>query len=336
MDINELGALEPLERDVSAREYFRGNNSILMSYPDINDDNRAELLEFIRIGAWLSDNGIKVPELYDLDEAKCMARFEDLGRVSFGSLLRENPNKQKALYILATDLLKKLAVIGAPENLPAYNDSNIHKGRTQIIDYYFPVAKTLSSRTHVRDLKISPFNVRDDMAGYLNAWQEIENSLPPCPKGFIHGDYHLENLMYVDGSCALIDYQDALYGALPYDLVNLLEDARVDIPATLRKDMIDRYCADMSAYDKDIFLKWYRVLGTQFHCRVLGLFIKLSAEQGRDDYLIHTPRLQNYISSALNNPLLLPLKSWFEKQGVDFVPIKDLNGAMVRARIMTL
>ncbi len=313
MNINELGNLEPLARDVSPREYFRGDGFILMTYPDATPEHRAELLEFIRIGEWLSDNGIKTPDLYDLDKENCKATFEDLGKVSFGKYLQENPSSREELYILATDILKKLSTIGAPDNLPLYKDSKIHENRRQLIDYYSPVLGNNA-----------------DMQGYIDAWQEIESSLPSCPQGFIHGDYHLENLMYVDGTCALIDYQDALYGGLPYDLVNLLEDARVDIPKDLRAAMIDRYCEGMNASGKDIFLKWYRVLGTQFHCRVLGLFIKLAAEQGRDSYLIHIPRLQNYISGALQDPLLSPLKAYFEKQGVDFTPIKDLNGRIIR------
>ena len=305
MNINELGVLEPLARDVSSREYFRGNKNgrdfILMRYPDISAKHREEMLEFIRIGEWLSDNGIKTPDLYEFNKENCIAQFEDLGRVSFGRALRENPAMREKLYILATDILRELAIIGEPDDLPLYKDSKIHENRRQIVDYYLPV-----------------LNKNADLSGYLNAWDEIEGGLPPCPQGFIHGDYHLENLMYIESNqglkkCALIDYQDALYGALPYDLVNLLEDARIDVPDDLRKNMIDRYCADMSASDKQDFLKWYRVLGTQFHCRVLGLFIKLSAEQGRDDYLIHTQRLQSYINNALKDPLLLPLKLWFEK-----------------------
>ncbi len=309
----DINGLEALPRDVSPREYYRGRDFILMSYPEINKDHITELLEFIRIGKWLSDNGIKTPELYGLDKCNCIAKFEDLGKISFGKALQENPDKQTYLYELATDVLKKLSIAPPPDNLPLYKDSKIHENRRQLVDYYFPI-----------------LNKVPDIEGYLDAWDEIEQSLPHCPQGFIHGDYHLENLMYVDGKCALIDYQDALYGGLAYDLVNLLEDARVDIPKDLRSAMIDRYCDGMSAGDKDIFLKWYRVLGTQFHCRVLGLFIKLAAEQGRDGYLVHVPRLQNYIKSALNDPLLLPIKSWFAKQGVDFEPIKDFNGELVR------
>ena len=323
--MNNIEGLEPLARDVSPREYFRGDDFILMRYPQVTDEHRAELHNFIRIGRWLSDIGIKTPDLYALDDEKCMARFEDLGKTSFGAHLQANPNKQENLYIIATDILKTLGRAGVPDNLPKYNDSRIHKNRSQIIDYYLPLVS----------VKKSP---PDLVADYLSVWDKIEEGLPPCPQGFVHGDFHLENLMYMASGddlqkCALIDYQDALHGSLPYDLVNLLEDARVEIPHDLRNQMIDRYCEDMNADEKDAFLKWYRVLGTQFHCRVIGLFIKLSAEQGRDAYLIHIKRLQLYIEEALKEPLLLPLRAWFKKESVDFSPIKGLDGKLIREKL---
>ena len=71
-------------------------------------------------------------------------------------------------------------------------------------------------------------------------------------------------------------------------------------------------------------------MGTQFHCRVLGLFIMLAAEQGRDEYLIHIPRLQNYVLEALDHPVLSPFKDWCMKEELDFRVIKDLNGEAIR------
>ncbi len=327
MSIPDINTLEILPRDVSPREYFRGHDNgrgfVVMRYPEVNLDHKDELLNFIKIGAGLSGIGIKTPELYALDEDKCIAQFEDLGKVSFGKYLHKNPQEQTRLYALATDVLKTLGSKGQTQGLPLYNDSNIHKNRRQIVDYYIPF---ISGR------KSSDVMLSD----YLSVWDEIEANMASCPQVFVHGDYHLENLMYMDHNsglkkCALIDYQDALYGHSPYDLVNLLEDARLDVPLDLRNSMIDRYCNAMSVEERDVFKQWYRVLGTQFHCRVIGLFIKLAAEQGRDDYLIHVNRLQAYIKDALQDPLLSPLKSWFAKEKLDFKPIKDLNGDAIRA-----
>lgn len=326
---NEIGAelLSALPRDVSPREYFRGKKQgrefVLMLYPDATKAHLEEMLNFINIGSKLNMVGLKTPELYESNKQRCYSLFEDLGEESFGAYLRSNPKKREYIYELATDVL---SVIGANQclsnNLPLYNQSRINENRRQIVDYYMALQnENITSEKTVKS--------------YLSIWEDIESRLAPCPQGFVHGDFHLENMIHVAHEtgvrrCGLIDYQDALSGPLPYDLVNLLEDARVDVPNELRAKIIERYCKGMNAQDKSIFLDWYRVLGTQFHCRVIGLFIKLSAEQGRDSYLVHVNRLQSYISDGLQNPILLPLKLWFKKEGVDFDSINDLDGDIIR------
>ncbi|MGH1403420.1 MAG: aminoglycoside phosphotransferase family protein [Alphaproteobacteria bacterium] len=323
-----VATLDALPRDVSPREYFRGvkdgRNFIVMFYPNPDNKSREELRRFIGVGRCLSQAGIKTPEIYDLDEQSCYAVIEDLGTVSFGKALKTGIEGQGALYECATDVLKKLIPVrdDTSGGLLLYEESKIYENRRQLIDYYVAFkrgGKSPECLTHA----------------YLNVWDEIMEALPPCPRGVVHGDFHLENLMFQDDKteinrCALIDYQDAMNAPLPYDLVNLLEDARIDVPLDLRHRMITRYCADMSQEEKDVFLIWYRVLGTQFHGRVLGLFIKLAAEQNRDSYLIHIPRLQAYMRDALSDPVLAPLKSWFEKEGVDFDPLNDLHGDEIR------
>ncbi|MEZ5919598.1 MAG: hypothetical protein R3D66_06825, partial [Alphaproteobacteria bacterium] len=105
---------------------------------------------------------------------------------------------------------------------------------------------------------------------------------------------------------------------------NLLEDARRDIPPDFREEAL-------SGYDEP-FLLWYRVLTTQFHCRVAGLFIKLAAEQGRSDYLIHMPRLQRYIAEALKTPVLEPMKRFLMQEGIHTDVPLDLSGLALTAK----
>lgn len=325
---DEIGVpdLEALPRDVSPREYYRGvkdgRKFILMVYPQANETNRAEILGFVRIGQWLEAQGVKSAELIMLNEEKCYALFEDLGRVSFGKALKQQVDTPESLYSIATDVLCVLRDAACLDLPDYYKNGRVHANRRQFMDYYVPY------------MQATPVD-EDKVQGFLSVWQSIEDSLPECPEGFVHGDYHLENLIYrpeEDGlmRCALIDYQDALYGPLPYDLLNLLEDARMSVPEAVKDAMKDKYCTNMNANERDVFLKWYRVLAAQFHGRVLGLFIKLAAEQGRDQYLVHIPRLQNYMVEALKDPLLKPLKEWLEKEGVDFTPQKDLHGDEIR------
>jgi len=327
-DLGNLGiiSLELLARDVSPREYYRGKDQsgrsvIVMRYPDFDQKARAELQGFIRIRDWLAAKGLKVPALYWLYEDLGCAVFEDLGSTSFGQALCDGYDPE-VLYTLACDVLIRLREAGPMEGLPEYTQSGIYAKRRLMVDYYLPLVRGRASG--------------DSLAqDYLAVWDEIQASLSPCPQGFLHADYHLENIMLVEGEegvkrCGLIDFQDALTGPLPYDLVNLLEGARVDVSDDLRTKIIDRYCVDMSLDERAMFLSWYRVLAAQFHGRVIGLFVMLAVEQRRDEYLIHISRLQNYIQKSLDDPVLAPLKRWFAKEGVDFAPINDLNGERVR------
>lgn len=321
----DMTELEVMARDVSPRHYFRahrqnGSTAIIMAYPSPDEKSLKELEGFIKISAWMAQRGLRVPALIAHDEAHAMAAFEDLGRTSFGKVLHGGLLSKDELYETAAEPLTIIRDIPATECewLPSYYKSYIHYNRRDLVTYYAPLKTGKKS---------------DDalMESYLAAWEKIEKSLPLCPMGFVHGDYHLENLMYIEGGknpaerCALIDYQDAMYGPLPYDLVNLLEDARVSVPVDIQQRVLEHYCAPMNKEQEYAFRSWYRVLGTQFHCRVIGLFIKLAQIQGRDQYLVHVPRLQDYIAREIEDPILLPLKEWFAASGIDFKAL-DLQG----------
>lgn len=322
--IVEIGAdtLEPIAGDVSSRQYFRGMRDdkpiIVMCYPDASAVHRAELQRFIDVDNLLAQNGIRVPACYEVRSEKAYAVFEDLGHVPFSQCVKDNPNDMDQFYVLATDVLRGLSIIDADDALPPYTQSPMHVKRDFVMKYTYPIVHG----------KLMPKDVLDK---FNAVWDEIERRLPPCPQGFVHGDYHLENLIYTeDGQCALIDFQDASMGPLPYDLVNLLEDARKTVSDDIKTKMIDRYCEGMSVADKDIFLQWYSVLSVQFHGRVIGLFIMLAAEQGRDGYLVHLSRLVNYMHINLKQPILEPLKIFFVDQGLDFDALKDLDGEEIR------
>lgn len=322
-----LSDIAPLARDVSPREYYRvvkeDREYVLMVYHEVNAVTEREINSFLYINEWLDNLNLKVPKVYYHSQEDGCVLLEDLGNTSFGAALRENKCDALQLYMLGSVVLKTAAnAVLMPKNLPLYENSKIHANRRQLIDYYFPLERGKMSS-------------EDIVSEFLSIWDEIAASLPECPRGFVHGDFHLENLMFCEREqgvrrCGIIDFQDALNGYIPYDLVNLLEDARVDVPEHIKRAVLQHYTSEMTAEEKTVFLSWYRVLGTQFHGRVLGLFIKLSAEQNRDKYLVHINRLQNYMVEGLKDPILHPLKQWFDKQGVDFLPIKDMNGDAIR------
>ena len=78
---------------------------------------------------------------------------------------------------------------------------------------------------------------------------------------------------------------------------------------------------------------WFRILATQFHCRVIGQFIKQAMADGNEDYLRHIPRLERYIASALKDPVLKPLRMFFDECDIDFSSPAPLNVAAYRGYV---
>jgi aminoglycoside/choline kinase family phosphotransferase len=121
----------------------------------------------------------------------------------------------------------------------------------------------------------------------------------------------------------IIDFQDAFWGPQPYDLLNLLEDARQTVPDGIKAAMRTQYCAGMKADEVEAFDAWYSYMSAHFHCRVIGLFIKFSREHGGTEFLAHIPRLQNYIKTNLENPILAPLKEFMTRHKISFDCVID-------------
>lgn len=325
--------------DSAFRRYFRltqddGRSVVLMEcVPDGNGMATPghSMLDFVRLSAYLRSIGISAPQVYEADDLNGYLLLEDFGDVSFKKALEQDPARREELYEYATDALSWLQRHARAEDvgLPDYYQSHVHTGRQRLIDWYVPA---------VRGQK----NPDGLVADYLAVWDKIEHALPPVSQGFLHVDFHFENLMWRDGKnglaqCGVLDFQGAMKGPVPYDLANLLEDARVDVPADLRARMIDRYCQSMSDDDCKIFKDWYRVLATQFHCRLMGQFIRLAvpldAGKPKPRYLQMIPRVAGYIREGLKDPVLHPLADWFKTQGIDFAKVDQFNPDDIRPNI---
>lgn len=314
--LNEAGwgdaDVTPMGADMGFRRYFklcRGDEAALLM-----DMSRAGILEtglaaYVRVAEYLDAGGVRVPAIYHHDLQTGLAVVEDLGNQSAGDAVKAGTDKAK-LYEQATDILIKMRGISSENvlNLTGYKDTLIWKRLGQFVDYYMPVAAGRKT-------------TQQDHEEFRAMWDEVENGLPECPHGVCHADFHLENVIWRPNSkegYGLIDFQDAFWGPLPYDLLNLLEDARQTVPDDIKSAMFARYCEGMDEDEKAAFRAWYDVLSAQFHCRVIGLFIKFSQENERQEFMAHIPRLQNYIKKHLENPLLAPLKVWVERHNIDF------------------
>jgi len=306
--------------DWSQRQFIRVEKNqktavIMQSFPDAHAQSIVghKVLDFITISKYLIHIGLSAPRIYAQDLDKGLLLVEDFGIHDFVSLIVQSDVKSRDAYILATKTLKHiyLKTEYIEIDLPDFNKSHIQKGHQRVVDWYMPA---------VLGQKNSDILLDD----YLAVWKKIEKSLPRINRRLLHGDFHPGNLMWLPErqgieQTGLIDFQQAMMGPSPYDLVNLLDDARREVPEVTRKECLNLFTEGMRLEDKENFLIWYRVLATQFHCRVIGQAIRLAIKDKKIRLLSIIPILRRHIIKDLSHPVLNPLSEWFLKQGVDFM-----------------
>jgi aminoglycoside/choline kinase family phosphotransferase len=136
-------------------------------------------------------------------------------------------------------------------------------------------------------------------------------------------DYHSPNLIWLPERKGLkkvgvLDFQDGLLGPLAYDLVSLLQDARLDVPEALERELLARYCsargAQNSKFSGDRFVSLYATLGAQRNSKILGIFARLAKRDGKRGYLAHIPRVARYLERDLAHPDLAALRDFYARQ----------------------
>lgn len=316
----------PIGEDWSPRKFFRiernGQTAIVMySVPD-NDPKSIpghKLKDFVRISGYLRDIGLSAPKVYATDFELGLLLVEDFGSQDFASLIALGKERERDHYLLATRALmhiyNKTEFIAM--DLPDYYASHVHKGHRRVVDWYMPAVLKRPNEDGV---------VED----YLSVWRKIERTLPQVKRRLLHGDFHPGNLMWLPErmdiqQAGLIDFQGAMMGPAPYDLVNLLEDARREVPLDLRKECLARYTSQLDRDDKESFLAWYPILSAQFHCRVIGQALRLAIRDGKTRLLSIIPVLRHHLISDLSHPVLSDVKAWFDQHGVDFTQEIPLN-----------
>ncbi len=311
-NITQMGA------DTGLRQYFRldleGKTAYLMDMS--RGGLESGLKDYVKIDHYLSDIGIKVPEIYHYDLRTGYAVIEDFGDQSFGDRLRLGDDK-KPLYKAATEtllILRDKAVENTLELVTLENSIPRMK-----LDFFTQNYLPAASKIPYQKSNLDEFN---------EIFSQIMSKAKHCPKIMAHADYHLENLMWneqLENNIGVIDFQDALWIEQPYDLVNLLEDARVSVDSKIKEEMKAIYCHDMNEEEKEAFEQWYAILSFFFHAKVIGQFTKYNIERGLSDYICHIPRLQKYILNDIEHPIMKPMKDFLNREKVSFeISLDDL------------
>jgi aminoglycoside/choline kinase family phosphotransferase len=296
----EGARIVPLAGDASFRRYFRvlaeGRSAVLMDAPPEHED----VGPFLDIAAHLLERGFAAPRAHAVDRARGLLLLEDFGDDRVGPLLKGAPERERAIYEQAVDILVQLAARPAPDGLAPYDDAVMAREASLFCEYYAPAL----------DLAV-------DEAAFLPAWRRVwskvidEGAKAPV---LVLRDYHADNLMVLADRdvLGLLDFQDALAGHPAYDLVSLLQDARRDVDPALEEAMIARYADAAGIADRDAFRSSYEILGAQRNTKILGIFTRLWKRDGKAHYLPLQPRVWSYLERNLAHPALAPVKAWFD------------------------
>ncbi|MGE3395892.1 MAG: aminoglycoside phosphotransferase family protein [Sphingomonas sp.] len=292
--------IRPLAGDASFRRYFRviqgDRRAVLMDAPPPHEDPRP----FIAVAEWLAGAGLSAPAILARDLDQGLLLIDDFGDARLRETLDDAPERERALYEAAVDLLVHLHARPPMPGLVTHGLDQWLEELMLFTDWYCPTV-----------------GLDVDGAGWRAVWREAlapvaADGLAPVT---ILRDYHAENIMLVEGRegvthLGLLDFQDALQGHPAYDLASVLEDARRDVDPTLERAMLDRYMAATAcdpAYETA-----YWLLAAQRNTRILGVFTRLWKRDGKVHYTSFQPRMWGLLERDLACPALAGVKAWFD------------------------
>ncbi|MGO9744087.1 MAG: tRNA (adenosine(37)-N6)-threonylcarbamoyltransferase complex ATPase subunit type 1 TsaE [Roseiarcus sp.] len=321
----------PLHGDASVRAYERlfledGRTAILMiqpprppspvlrfgkTYPEIaklSFDIRA----YLAIAEGLRAQGFSTPEIYASRIPDGLALIEDFG----DETIVDDNGPVAARYAEATALLadlhgrslpSELPVDGETYTIPVYDIEAMLIEVELAIDWYAPAVTRGAPSSGAR-------------MQFLALWRDLLTPLIAEPTSWTLRDYHSPNLHWLSARTGvqrlgLIDFQDTVLGPPAYDVVSLLQDARVDLGDEIELRCIAQYArlraAADPAFDINAFVARYAALGAQRATKILGIFTRLDRRDGKPQYLRRLPSIERTLAQNLAHPALQPLRRWF-------------------------
>ncbi|MBC7787546.1 MAG: phosphotransferase [Methylophilaceae bacterium] len=315
---SEPFTLTTASADASFRRYFRVHLAkktlIVMDAPPAHED----CAPFISAAELLTHAGLNAPKVIAQDLSQGFLLLTDLGDTTYLTVLNDAtaPN----LYRDANQALIKLQLASHPDVLPTYDAALLNLEMQLFPDWYVS-----------QHLQIS---LDDKQKAILqNSFEILTANILAQGQVYVHRDYHSRNLMVTtENNPGVLDFQDAVYGAITYDLVSLLKDAYIAWQEEQVIDWLVRYWQDARKVGLPVpsdFSEFYRDfewMGAQRHIKVLGIFARLYHRDGKDGYLKDMPLVMDYLRRVCGRyielrpmlKLLNTLEGHAEKAGYTF------------------
>ena len=318
-DIDDC-TLAPASADASFRRYFRisspAGTHIVMDAPPGQEDCRP----FVKVSRLMRVAGVNAPEVLAENLAQGFLLLTDLGRQTYLDVINES--NADGLFRAANAELVKWQLASRPDILPAYAAAQIAQELALFPDWYIAqhVGVVLSNKQ--RDAMQAVFRLIADHA--------LGQTMV-----YVHSDYMPRNLMVPDashqGAPGVLDFQDAVYGPLSYDIASLYRDAFISweeervLDGTIRYwELAKKTGLPMPEHFGDFYrdVEW---MGLQRHLRILGIFARLNYRDGKPAYLADTPRFVNYVRKVCERyGALRPLLRVFDELKIGEVGVEGV------------
>ncbi|MCV6638356.1 phosphotransferase [Candidatus Albibeggiatoa sp. nov. NOAA] len=281
---------QPLTNDASFRRYFRitknGQSFVVMDAPPDKEDCHS----FIDVANLLRQAGLNAPEIIAQDTEQGFLLLTDFGSQLYWPALQTD--QADTLYTEAFQSLIKMQKIHA-ESLPLYDNDLLDRELDLFIAWLMEKHLGIVLDT-------------DEKQQLLAEFELLKQSALSQPQVFVHRDYHSRNLMVTEANNpAILDFQDAVKGAITYDLVSLLRDCYQVWPTDRVEAWLNEYyqlAIEHQVLNQDVefiqFKRWFDLMGIQRHLKASGIFARLYHRDGKDNYFQHIPDTLNYIAQV--------------------------------------
>ena len=252
--------------------------------------DKEDVTPFINVAQLLSTASLNVPQILHANQKDGFLLLSDLGNTTYLSVL--NQNTANHLYQEANQALVQMQTKADANQLPLYDEALLQRELDLFPEWY--LGKHLN-------YTLSP---AESQSLHL-IFQQLNQNILAQPQVFVHRDFHSRNLMVTaDNNPGILDFQDAVKGAITYDLVSLYRDAYIQWDEEQQVDWVIRYWelarkADLPVHaDFGDFYRDFEWMGLQRHLKVLGIFARLYHRDGKDGYLKDIPLVLEYVEKV--------------------------------------
>jgi N-acetylmuramate 1-kinase len=293
----DTASRRPASSDASFRRYFRydvhstlrdklGDTLVAMDAPPARENVPA----FIHVAGLLQEAGVNVPAIVARDVDNGYLLLSDLGTTTY--LQRLTIDNAAFMYSDAVDTLIKFQLHSQPGVLPEFDRAFVLREMNLFPEWF--VSKHLGVTMDAAQQQQLD-TVFEAITANVLAQQQV----------FMHRDFHSRNLMFMErDNPGVLDFQDAVYGPVTYDLASLLRDAYIQWDEEVVLDWVVRYWQRAKQVglpvnpDIDAFYRDFEFMALQRHLKILGIFCRLNYRDGKAQYLHDLPTVMDYVRKA--------------------------------------